>query len=124
MKNKKYLKILLWTAKIWGGIGFLFLLFMVGAHLIDAVFVSKSPIGEGFDSTADMLSFVFFPISIMVGLGIALKWYRIGGLITTIGIICFHFIRPDLIFNPMIDGLALPGLLFLIYSFINNSQTN
>ncbi|PCI35458.1 MAG: hypothetical protein COB60_02845 [Flavobacteriaceae bacterium] len=97
---------------------------MVGAHLIDALFVSKESIGEGFNSTTEMISFLFFPISIMVGLGIALKWYRIGGFITTIGIICFHFFRPDLLFNTMIDGLAFPGLLFLIYSFLNNRQAN
>jgi len=107
-----------------GAISLVFLLFMVGAHLIDALFVSKEPIGEGFNSTTEMISFLFFPISIMVGLGIAFKWYRIGGLITTVGIICFHFFRPNLLFNPMIDGLAFPGLLFLIYSFLNNSQTN
>jgi len=120
----KHIKILLWTARIWGAISLVFLLFMVGAHFIEALFVSKEPIGEGFNSTSEMISFLFFPISIMVGLGIAFKWYRIGGLITTIGIICFHFFRPDLLFNPMIDGLAFPGLLFLMYSFLNNSRAD
>ena len=119
MKNKKPLKILIWTARIWGGISFIFLLFMVSTHLYEALFISEEQFGEGFNSNAEMLVFFTFPISTLVGLGIAFKWHRIGGLITTIGIICFHFYRPDLIFDPMIDGLAFPGLLFLIYSFLN-----
>jgi len=124
MKHIKPLKMLLWIARIWGAISLMFLLFMVGAHLVDALFVSKEPIGEGFNSTTEMISFLFFPISSMLGLGIAFKWHRIGGLITTIGIIGFHFFRPDLLFNPMIDGLAFPGLLFLMYSFLNNSKAD
>jgi len=124
MKNKKSLTILIWTARIWGAISLAFLLFMVGAHLVEALFVSKKPIGEGFNSTAEMISFLFFPIGIMIGLGIALKWHRIGGLITLISIICFHIYRPDLILDPMIDGLAMPGLLFFIYSFLRKVKVN
>lgn len=122
MKSKKSLKILFWIATIWSIISLAFLLFMVGAHLIEALFESNRPISEGFNSTAEMISFLFFPIGIMIGLGIALKWHRIGGLITIISIICFHFFRPDLILDPMIDGLAFPGILFLIYSFLRNDK--
>ena len=116
------LKILLWTARVWAAISLIFLIFMVGAHLIEVFFSSAEP--EGFNSTNEMLSFLCFPISIMIGLGIAFKWHRMGGLIAAIGIICFHFFRPDLILDPMIDGLAFPGLLFLIYSFISAGKSN
>ena len=121
MSSRKSLEVLHWAARIWGLIGIVFLGFMVGAHLIEALFISKEPISKGFNSTTDLISFLCFPISTLVGLVIAFKWMRFGGLITTIGIIAFHFIRPDLILDPMIDGLAFPGLLFLIYSFLKNN---
>ena len=115
MKNKKQIaRIVLIIARVWGSISLAFLLFMVGAHLIGALSGSGEG-GNGFQSTNDVLSFIFFPVSIMVGLALALKWEGLGGIITFAGIICFHVLRPDLIFNPMIDGLAFPGLLFILY---------
>ena len=79
--NKRISSISLWVARIWGSISLLFLVFMVGAHIIGALTGSQD--GEGFSSTSEMVSFFFFPISIMIGLGIAWKWEGIGGLITT-----------------------------------------
>lgn len=87
---------------------------MVGAHLIGALFGSEER-GSGFQSTTEVFGFIFFPVSIMIGLALAWKWEGLGGIITTIGIISFHILRPDLIFDPMIDGLAFPGLLFILY---------
>ena len=115
MKNKKQIaRIVLIIARIWGSLSLAFLVFMVGAHLIGALFGSEES-GSGFQSTAEVFSFIFFPVSIMIGLALAWKWEGLGGIITTIGIICFHILRPDLIFDPMIDALAFPGLLFILY---------
>ena len=115
MKNKKQIaRVVLLLARFWGSISLAFLLFMVGAHLIGALSGSGES-GAGFQSTNEMLSFIFFPVSIMVGLALAWKWEGLGGIIAIVGIICFHVLRPDLIFNPMIDGLAFPGLLFILY---------
>ena len=114
MKTKKqFASIIFWIARIWASLSLLFLLFMVGAHIIGAL--SGAENGNGFNSTSEMLSFLFFPVSTIIGLGIAWKWEGLGGLITIIGIICFHVIRPDLILDLMIDGLAAPGFLFVIY---------
>ena len=115
MKNKKQIsRIVLIIARVWGSISLAFLLFMVGAHLI-GVLSGSGESGAGIQSANDVLSFIFFPVSIMVGLALALKWEGLGGIITIAGIICFHVLRPDLIFDPMIDGLAFPGLLFILY---------
>ena len=115
MKNKKQIaRIVLFIARFWGSISLAFLLFMVGAHLIGA-FTGSEENGSGFQSTSEVFSFMFFPVSIMIGLALSLKWEGLGGLITIAGIICFHVLRPDLIFDPMIDGLAFPGFLFMIY---------
>ena len=115
MKNKKQItRLVLFIARFWGSISLAFLLFMVGAHLIGS-FSGSGENGSGFQSTTEVFSFIFFPVSIMIGLALALKWEGLGGLITIVGIICFHVLRPDLIFDPMIDGLAFPGFLFMIY---------
>jgi len=124
MKSKnKLTRIILITARILGSISLLFLVFMVGAHLVGAI-LGEEPSGNGFQSTAEVLSFICFPVSIMIGLGLAWKWEGLGGIITVIGIICFHIIRPDLILNPMIDGLAFPGFLFLLYWILNRKNTD
>lgn len=111
--TKKFASIVLWIGRIWGSISLLFLFFMVGTHVIEAL--SDAEGIKGFNSTSEMISFLFFPVSIMIGLSLAWKWEGLGGLITIIGIICFHVMRPDLILDPMIDGLAVPGLLFIVY---------
>ena len=121
MKNKnRTATIILWIARIWGSLSLAFLLFMVGASVIGTYTGGGNPDG-GFKSTSEMVSFLFFPLSVILGLGIAWKWEGLGGLITIGGIIGFHIIRPDLIFDFWIDGLAIPGLLFLIYWFLSKS---
>ena len=104
-----------WTARIWGIINLVFLLFMLVAHISSAVLNPEDVKNSGFNSTIEMISFLLFPISTTVGLFIAMKWDGLGGLITIGGIAGFHYIRPELFFDPMIDGLAAPGLLFIIY---------
>jgi len=111
--QSKTANILRWTARIWGTISLLFLLFMLGAHILGSF--SGSAEGGGFGSTREFISFLFFPVSTIIGLALAWKWEGVGGLVTLVGMIAFHVIRPDLILDPMIDGLAAPGLLFLIY---------
>ena len=119
MKNKK---VLLWTARIWSAITLVFMIFMVGAHIVESI--SGESGDTGFDSTKELISFYMFPILSTVGLAIAWKWEGLGGLITILAMIVFHIIRPDLLFNPMIDGLMFPSILFLIYWFISRKQKN
>ena len=122
MKNKKRItSIILLTARIWGSISLAFLVFMVGAHVIGSLTGGED--GLGFTSTSEIFQFLlFFPAGTIIGLSIALKWPGLGGLITVGGMIGFHIIRPDLIFNPMIDGLMAPGLLYLIYWYLSRGQ--
>ena len=102
-----------WIARIWGMLSLIFMLFFVIAHLIGSIKGEGEPLGNL------SVSFVFFPVSIIVGLGIALKWEGLGGLITIAGIVGFHILRPDLFFDPMIDGLAAPGLFYILYWFLS-----
>jgi len=124
MKNKKQVALIVrWIARIWGSLSLAFMLLFVGAHLIGTITGEGEPIGK-FNSVSEMISFAFFPVSIIIGLGIAWKWEGLGGFITIVGIIGFHLIRPDLIFNLMIDGLAIPGLFYILYWLLSKRLNN
>ena len=71
-----------WIARIWGTLILVFVLFF-----IVALIVGGDESGEGLFNTKEIITFIFFPLSTVIGLGIALKWEGFGGLITTIGII-------------------------------------
>lgn len=119
MINKKQIVLIVrWIARIWGSLSLAFLLFFVGAHLIGTLTGESEPIGK-FNSISEMISFAFFPVSIIIGLGVAWKWEGLGGLITIAGIIGLKIIRSDLIFDPIIDGLAAPGLFYILYWFLS-----
>jgi len=117
-----------WTARIFGGINLLFLLFMFGANIMTAISSPSEVRGNNFNSTTEMITFLFFPVSTIVGLFIAMKWDGLGGFIIIGGIVSFHFMRPDLLLDPMIDGLAAPGLLFFTSWLLslggNRKETN
>ena len=109
--TRKLLPIVKWVARIWGGLAAAFLIFMVIAHLVEAG-------GWSWPSGADGIAFVFFPVGVAAGLLMAMKWNGLGGSTTIVSTIAWHIImymthgEPE--FEPMIDGLAVPGLLFLV----------
>ncbi len=114
--------IIRWIARIWGSLSLVFMLVFVVAHLWAAITGKGEPIGR-FNSTSEMVSFIFFPVSIMIGLAVAWKWEGLGGLIATGGIIVFQIMRPDLLLDAAINALAAPGLLFLIYWLLSRNRT-
>jgi hypothetical protein len=72
--------------------------------------------GDSFNSTGEMISFIFFfPMGLVVGLGLALKWEGLGGLIATVAMIGTFVVRPELINEPILIGFAVPGLFYLTY---------
>ena len=64
--QKQIALIILWIARIWGSISLAFMLFFIGAHLIGTITGEGEPIGK-FKSVSDMISFVFFPVSLIIG---------------------------------------------------------
>lgn len=118
MKNNlQALNILLWIAKIGSAFCIAFLLFMIGGHL----FGSEDTLPNGFISSSELVTFLFFPIGTLIGLMLAWKRNMLGGLITVLGIICFHFVTGDYYLIPWIDGMTIPGILFLIYGFLKRN---
>jgi len=124
MKNQKQIALIIrWIARILGSLSLAFMLLFVGAHLIGTITGEGEPIGR-FDAVSEMISFAFFPISTIIGLGVAWKWEGLGGFITIAGIIGLYLMRPDLIFNLMISGLAFPGLIYILYWFMSRRQNS
>ncbi len=101
---------LLWIARILAILEIGFILFFLLADLLDG------DSGQaGLDSVQEMITFTFFPVLPLIGLLLALKWPAVGGIISTLGFIGLSVVRPDLIADPAIMMLAIPGILFLVY---------
>ena len=119
MRNKNtFVKIIHWVARIWGTLNLAFILLFVIAHLVGSVTGRGEKLGN---PTTD---FILFPLSIIIGLAIALKWELAGGVITILGIILFHISRADMGFNLLIDSLAAPGVLYLLYWLLDRIKKN
>ena len=119
MANKKKIaNTIRWIARIWGTLILAFVLFFLIADIIGG-----SESGGGLKKD-EILSFIFFPISTLLGLAIALKWEGLGGLIATLGIAGLFMVRFDLISDfVFIAGIAPPGILYLVYWFLSKDRS-
>lgn len=105
-------RIILWTAR---GLS-IFSLFFIGMFLAGEFFSEQA---STFTSNKEIILFCFFPIGLCLGLIYSWKNAFIGGAISTICIIAFHLLETKIGFNVWLDGLALPGALFLIHGLIS-----
>lgn len=105
MQNKPTtLKIIHWIARILGGIAVVILVFSMFDEIIE------------FNDSSDVLSFVCFPILVILGLLVAYRHEGFGGLISIFGMIGLHILRNDLASVVEINLFAIPGILYLVYS--------
>ena len=111
MASKTWPKVILIIARLLGTLELVFLLVFLIADLIGQEMISS----EGFSDTLEMISFLMFPSATIIGLLVAYKWPGWGGLISTLGFIGLSIIRTDLIAEPTIMIMAIPGILYLIY---------
>ena len=120
MNNNQLSITILWIARISSLGSIAFLLFMVGGHLFGSEPSSGTP------TFGEMIALSFFPLGVIIGLITAWKWDGLGGMIAVGSIISFHltmFIlheKPS--FDPLIDALAAPGLLFLLSWFLSSQS--
>ncbi len=110
--------IILWAARILGSLIVLFFLFFLTAHIF-----GEDESGEGFRNVKDVITFIIFPISSVVGLSLALKWEGLGGLITTVGMVSLLVLRPDLLHAPFVMAPIIPGILFILYWYKTKKRT-
>lgn len=99
-----------WIARITGSLILAFVLFFIFAYLF-----GEDQSGNGFQNTSEIIAFIFFPVSMVLGLSLAFKWEGLGGFITIIGMIGLFIIRPDLLHNFYMAIPLIPGSLYFIY---------
>jgi hypothetical protein len=105
---KDRIKIIRWVARIWGTAVLAILLFF----LIASIFGAE---GLGAFKPGDEITFLFFPISTIVGLALAWRWEGLGGLIATVGLMLLFVVRLDLVSTPtFLLGIFPPGILYLL----------
>ncbi len=114
----KPLVIIRWIARISGTLMLMFFLFFLLAH----IFGDQDHKGGGFSDTRELITFIFFPLSYIAGLSVALKWEGTGSLISLIGMTGLFVLRPDLLTNPYILMPALPTILYAIYWYARNKE--
>ncbi len=120
MKNqKKTANTIRWIARIWGSLILAFVLFFVLAHIFGA-----EEFGKEFRNIGEVITFIFFLISSVIGLSIALKWEGLGGLVTIGGLIGLFIMHFDLISSLFfIAGIAPPGILYILYWYLSKGQS-
>ena len=105
-------KVILLTAQIWSSLSLGFM----GLALIGQLF---APEPANFNSYYEVLFFSFFPVGVSIGM--IISWWKshlIGVIFTTVCLIVFQCMRPDIGLNIWIEGLSALGILFLIYGII------
>lgn len=107
--NTQQKNILHWTARIYGTLILAFLLFFVLAHLF-----GNDESGAGFQSSKEIIAFTCFPIGAIVGLGLAWKWVRLGGLIVLASMGGFYMTMPEMLGNMYTGAVVLAGVLYMI----------
>ncbi|MCM8571124.1 hypothetical protein NE848_17140 [Gramella jeungdoensis] len=113
----KYLnRSILWIARGWGGIILAFVLFFLIAHIF-----GNEEGGTGFSDTRDIITFILFPVSTIIGLAIAYKWEGLGGLISSLAILIAMFINEVIDFKFLLT-IFPPGFLYLVYWFMERRE--
>lgn len=116
--QNKIATIIRWIARISGSLIVVFILFFLLAHLF-----GEDESGNGFRNTKEVISFLFFPISTLIGLGLALKWEGLGGIIAIVGMIGLFVVRPDLL-NSVMTILIIPGVLYTMYWIMTKNKNS
>ena len=113
--NTKTIKGIRWIARIWAALMLAFMLFMFIAHIVE------DGIGPEFSLTLRESLMMVSMITSLVGLALAWKWERLGGILTLGGMAAFYIF--DFAFSgsfprtPTFFIVAFPGVLFLIYFY-------
>ena len=97
-------------ARIVGTLTLAFLLFMLFGHLTGD---ANGPTGMRFSDTREVLSFICFPVLTIIGLALAYRNAKWGGVLAVLSIMRLFTLRPDLM-STAIWLWTIPGLLYLV----------
>lgn len=117
-KQLNKLNLLKWVARIATMPICAFVLFMIGAHVVDP----HEGTGElDFEVLAHILLYLGLPV---IGLIVAWKWEAVGASIVLISHGAIALERPELLTNPFAIALFVPAILFLVYWVLKNRGQN
>ncbi|NNC94688.1 MAG: hypothetical protein HKN92_03940 [Chitinophagales bacterium] len=116
-KPDKTQKTILWLARILGSLYLAFALFFLLAHMF-----GEEESMSGFQNTKEILTFMCFPVTVIVGLAIAYKWEGLGGFIAAAGMAGLYMLRPELISNYFMAIPLLPALLYITYWWLSKKM--
>ena len=102
MKTKKIANIIRWIARIYGGI----------ILLIPLIALLRT-LSSGRNFLNEWQTIVLYA-GLIFGLSIAYKWELLGGIVVTLGLLISGFLHPLLL---------PPGILYIIYWFLNKNNT-
>jgi len=103
-------------ARILGTASLIFLCFIFGAHIIDDLSGVES--FGNFNSNAEVLGFIGFPVMTIIGLVVAWKWEGIGGSIALLGLILLFIALGSGALVGLILLLISPSLLYITYWYL------
>lgn len=97
-------------AKIWTALSTAFLGWFLLAHIFG---------GENFlfNSKKEMITFLFFPVAVLLGLGLTFWNELTGSIICVAGMLCAAIFIPELLKNIYFLLITMPGIFMLIISF-------
>ncbi len=108
----KSVKIIRYSARFLGTLWVLFMAYFVLFYVLGIG-------GEGMvmKSTADVITFLVYPMCTLVGLSIAWKWEGVGSAVTVLANIGLLVFRPELAARFYLLIPLLPGALYLLLFF-------
>ncbi len=115
MKSNQWSLLVLCIARIWSILSLGFLIFMLVGHLVGEIHGSEDGVSQAFQNGREIVMFICFPVSTIVGLALAWRWEGVGGVMTLLGMLGLFIIRPDLVFQTLFLILPAPAVLFLVY---------
>lgn len=117
ISNSQYFnRSLLWVARGWGSIILAFVLFFLLAHIF-----GNAESGTGLSDTKEVITFICFPISTILGLAIAYKWEGLGGLISSLAIV-FAMLLNETIDLKFMLTIFPPGFFYLVYWYLERRE--
>lgn len=103
--------ILLWAARIIGGIALITISFTV----IPEIMRADPEKGEGLKGAQQWMEFLCFPVLALLGLALAYWNPGLGGGISLTGMALFLILRPNLASDPFMLAMWIPGGLYIAY---------
>lgn len=114
----KTLKTIELAGRIVAGLSIAFLIFFIGAHLLEL-----NEVSTGFNSGKEIFLFACFPLTTLIGLCYGFRNAYIGGLMILFSMLIFFMLSPNSTREPIFYlGFLLPGLLFLISGLIKRNK--